>query len=41
MNDNELSNILDAYLKYINIKRNEFKLELANGEKNYQKTNKK
>ena len=41
MNDNEISNIVDEYLKYINTKRNEFKLEFENGEKDYRKLNKK
>ena len=39
MNDNEISNIVDEYLKYINTKRDEFKLEFENGEKDYRKTN--
>ena len=33
INDNEISNIIDKYLKYINTKREEFKLEFENGEK--------
>ena len=41
MNDNEISNIVDEYLKYINTKRNEYKLEFENGEKDYRKLNKK
>ena len=41
INDNEISNIIDKYLKYINTKRNEFKLEFENGEKDYRKINKK
>ena len=40
-NDNEISNIIDEYLKYINTKRNEFKLEFENGEKDYRKINNK
>ena len=39
--DNEISKIIDNYLKYINIKRDEFKLEFENGEKDYRKINKK
>ena len=39
--DNEISNIIDNYLKYINIKRNEYKLEFENGEKDYRNINKK
>ena len=41
INDNEISNIIDEYLKYINTKRDEFKLEFENGEKDYRKINKK
>ena len=41
INDNEISNIIDEYLKYINTKRNEFKLEFENGEKDYRRINKK
>ena len=41
INDNEISNIIDKYLKYINIKREEFKLEFENGENDYRKINKK
>ena len=41
INDNEISNIIDKYLKYINTKRNEFKLEFENGEKDYRKINNK
>ena len=37
INDNEISKIIDEYLKYINIKREEFKLEYENGEKDYRK----
>ena len=39
--DNEISNIVDEYLKYINTKREEFKLKFENGEKDYRKINKK
>ena len=39
--DNEISNIIDEYLKYINTKREEFRLKFENGEKNYRKINKK
>ena len=35
INDNEISNFIDEYLKYINTKRNEFKLEFESGEKDY------
>ena len=41
INDNEISNIIDKYLKYINTKRDEFILEFENGEKDYRKINKK
>ena len=41
INDNEISNIIDNYLRYINTKRDEFKLEFENGEKDYRKINKK
>ena len=41
LNDNEISKIIDKYLKYINIKREEFKLKFENGEKDYRKINKK
>ena len=39
--DNEISIIIDKYLKYINTKREEFKLEFKNGEKDYRKINTK
>ena len=39
--DNEISNIVDQYLKYIIIKRDEFKLEFEIGEKDHRKINKK
>ena len=39
--DNEVSNIVDEYLKNINTKRDEFKLEFENGEKDYRKINNK
>ena len=39
MNDNEISNIIDKYLKYINTKHDGFKTEFANGEKDYRKIN--
>ena len=39
--DNEISNVIDEFLKYINIKRYEFELEFENGEKDYRKTNKR
>ena len=41
INDNEISNIVVEYLNYIDIKRDEFKLEIENGEKCYGKINKK
>ena len=41
INDNEISNIIDKYLNYINTKRNKFILEFENGEKDYRKINKK
>ena len=41
INDNEISNIINDYLKYINSKRDEFKTEFENGEKDYRKINKK
>ena len=37
--DNEISIIIDKYLKYINTKREEFKLEFENEEKDYRKIN--
>ena len=37
INDNEISIIIDKYLKYINTKRDEFKLEFENCEKDYEK----
>ena len=40
-NDNEISNTVDEYKKCFNIKRDEFKFKFENGEKDYQKTNKK
>ena len=39
MKNNEFSNIIDENLKYIKIKRDEFKLEFENGEKDYRKIN--
>ena len=39
IDDNEISNIIDEYLKYINTKRVEFKTEFENGEKDYRKMN--
>ena len=41
IDDNEISNIIDKYLNYINTKRNEFKTEFKNGEKDYRKINNK
>ena len=41
INHNYISNIVDEYLKYFNIKRNEFDLEFEDGEKDYRKINKK
>ena len=41
INDNEISIIIDKYLEYINTKRDEFKLEFENGEKDYRKINEK
>ena len=41
IDDDEISNIIDKYLKYINTKRDEFKTEFENGEKDYRKINKK
>ena len=41
INDNEISNIIDKYLKYINTKREEFTSEFKNNEKDYRKINKK
>ena len=41
INDNEISNIIDKYLKYFNTKRDEYTLKFENGEKDYRKTNKK
>ena len=39
INDNEISNIIDIYLNYINTKRENFKTEFKNGEKDYRKMN--
>ena len=41
INDNEISNIIDKYLKYINTKRDEFKSDFENNEKDYRKINQK
>ena len=41
INNNEISNIVEEYLKFINIKREEFKFKFENGEKDYRKLNKK
>ena len=41
INDNEISNIIDKYFKYINSKRDKFKIDFENGEKDYRKINKK
>ena len=41
INNNEISNIIDKYLKYINTKRDEFKIEFEIKEKDYRKINKK
>ena len=41
INDDEISNIIDKYLKYINTKRDKFKVEFENGEKDYRNINKK
>ena len=41
IDDNEISNIIDKYLKYINTKRDEFKTEFGNGKKDYRKINNK
>ena len=41
MNDNEISNIVDEYLKYFNIKRDECRLKFENGEKDYREIDKK
>ena len=41
LNDNEVLNIVDEYLKHINIKRNDFQLEFENGEEDYRKINNK
>ena len=35
INNNEISNIIEEYLEFINIKREEFKLKFENGEKDY------
>ena len=37
IHDNEISNIVDEFLKFINIKRDEFKLEFEIGEKRLSK----
>ena len=41
INNNEISKIVDEYLKFINIKREEFKLKFENCEKDYREINKK
>ena len=41
INNNEISYIIDECLKYIKTKRDGFKLEFENGEKDYRKINKK
>ena len=41
INDNEISNIIDKYLYYINTKSDKFKLQFENDEKDYRKINKK
>ena len=41
INDNEISNIVDVYLKHNNTKRDEYKLEFVKGEKDYRKINTK
>ena len=41
INDNGISIIIDGCLKYIDTKRDEFKLEFENGKKDYRKVNKK
>ena len=41
LNDNEISNIIDEYLKYITTKRDEYTLEFENGGKDHRKINKK
>ena len=41
INDNEISNLIHEYLKYINSERNKFKLEFENGEKDYRTINMK
>ena len=41
INDNEISNIIDKYLKFINTKRDEFKIKFENNEKDYRKIIKK
>ena len=41
INDNEISNIIDVYLKYINNKRKDYKLEFENIEKKLYKNNQK
>ena len=41
INDNEISYIIDKFLNYINTKRDKFKLEFENGEKDYRNINKK
>ena len=41
INDNEVSNKVDEYLKYIINKRDEFKIEFEIGERDYRKRKKK
>ena len=40
-NVNEISNIIDDYLKYINTKREKIKLDFEIGEKDHRKINKR
>ena len=41
INDIEISIRVDEYLKYIKVKRDEYKLEFENSEKDYREINKK
>ena len=41
INDNEISNVIDKFLKYINTKRDGFKTDFENGEKGSSKINNK
>ena len=39
ISDDEISNTVDEFLNYINTKRDEYKIEIENGEKDYRMIN--